>query len=103
MGEWIPHQAPQKGDLSLCLNCRGITVLSIRGKVLNIILLNRLKDANDPHLRDHQAEFRENRYCADQIITLHIILEQSLEWNSPLCVNYTHHGTALTGNAFGNC
>ena len=36
---------PKKGSLSNCNNWRGITLLSIPGKVLSIILLNRLKDS----------------------------------------------------------
>ena len=56
----------QKGDLSMC------SLLSIPGKVFNIILLNRLKDAVDPHLRNHQAGFRKNQSCAGQIVTLRI-------------------------------
>ncbi|XP_052238344.1 uncharacterized protein LOC127849637 [Dreissena polymorpha] len=35
---------PKKGDLSSCSNYRGITLLSIPGKVNNRILLNRIKD-----------------------------------------------------------
>ena len=42
----------------------------------------------DPLLRDQQAGFRAGRSCADQIATLRIILEQSLEWNSPLYINF---------------
>ena len=75
---------PKKGDLSNCQNYRGITLLSIPGKIFNRILLERLRDPTDPHLRDQQAGFRKNRSCADQIATLRIILEQSLEWNSSL-------------------
>ena len=36
---------PKKGDLGQCTNYRGITLLSIPGKVFNRILLNRMKDA----------------------------------------------------------
>uniref|UniRef100_A0AAV2JEM2 Ig-like domain-containing protein n=1 Tax=Knipowitschia caucasica TaxID=637954 RepID=A0AAV2JEM2_KNICA len=50
---------PKKGDLSSCSNYRGITLLSIPGKVFNRILLNRMKDSVDPHLRDQQAGFRK--------------------------------------------
>ncbi|KAJ8342710.1 hypothetical protein SKAU_G00326380 [Synaphobranchus kaupii] len=71
----------KKGDLSSCSNYKGITLLSIPGKTFNRVLLNRMKDAVDPQL---QAGFRKNRSCTDQITTLRIILEQSLEWNSPL-------------------
>ena len=60
-----------------------LPLLSIPGKVFNKVLLNEFKDAVYPHLRDHQLRFRfgfrKNRSCADQIVTLRIILEQSLE------------------------
>ena len=81
MEEGIPHQASKKGDLSLCSNYRGITLQSVLDKVFNRVLSNRLKDAVDLHLRDHQAGFRKNQSCADQIVTLRITLEQSMEWN----------------------
>ena len=68
---------PKKGNLSICDNYRGIMLLSVPGKVLNRVMLNRLKNAIDEKLRDNQAGFRQNRSCADQIATLRIILEQS--------------------------
>lgn len=86
---------PKKGDLSSCSNYRGITLLSIPGKVLNRVILNRIKDAVDPQLRDQQAGFRKNRSCTDQIATLRIIVEQSLEWNSPLYVNFIDYEKAF--------
>ena len=79
---------PKKGDLSDCGNYRGIMLLSAPGKVLNRILLQRLKAAVDKKLRDHQAGFRMGRACADQIAALRIILEQSLEYNTSLYVNF---------------
>ena len=72
--------------LSLCSNYREITLLSIPGKVFNRVLLNRLKDAVDPHLRDNQARFRKTISCADHIVALR--MEQSLEWHSPLYVSF---------------
>ena len=75
---------PKKGDQSVCDNHRGIMLLSLPGKVLNRIMLERLKIAVDKQLRDHQAGFRKERSCIDQIATLRIIVEQSLEWNSSL-------------------
>ncbi|GFR60484.1 endonuclease-reverse transcriptase [Elysia marginata] len=86
---------PKKGDLSRCENYRGITLLSIPGKVFNRVLLNRIKSATDPKLRDEQAGFRSNRSTTDQIATLRIIVEQSLEWNSPLIVNFLDYEKAF--------
>ena len=70
-------------------------LLSTPGKALNRILLERMKEAVDPKLRDQQAGFRRNRSCADQIASLHIIVEQSLEWNSPFYINFIDYEKAL--------
>ena len=59
----------------------GIMLLSVPGKVLNK-MSERLKAAVDRKLRDHKAGFRYKRSCIDQIATLRIIIDQSLEWNS---------------------
>jgi hypothetical protein len=40
-----------------------------------------MKEDVDPKLRDLQVGFRRNRSCSDQICSLLIIVEQSLEWN----------------------
>ena len=77
---------PKKGDLSSCDNWRGITLLSIPGKVLTRIILERLKTALDKVLRDEQAGFRQDRSCTDHIATMRIIIEQSLEWQTPLYI-----------------
>ena len=49
----------------------------------------------DPKLRDQQAGFRRNRSCADQIASLHIIVEQALEWNSPLYIKFIDYEKAF--------
>ena len=81
--EGIVIKLPKKGDLRDCNNYRGIMFLSVPGKELNRVLLERMKEAVDPKLRDQQAGFRRIRSCADQIASLRIIVEQSLEWLSP--------------------
>ena len=79
---------PKKGDLSQCKNYRGIMLLSTPGKIFNRIILDRMKTAVDELLRDHQAGFRKDRSCPDQIAALRIIVEQSLEWKSSLYINF---------------
>jgi hypothetical protein len=57
-------------------------------KVLNMILLTRLSKAVDEKLREQQAGFRKDQSCTDQIAALRIIIEQSLEWNTSLYLNF---------------
>jgi len=52
------------------------------------LILERIRKAVDPKSREEQAGLREGRSCKDQIVTLYIIIEQSLEWQSPLYVNF---------------
>ena len=86
---------PKKGDLSNCNNYRGIALLSIPGKVFNRIVLERIKAAVDEKLREEQAGFRKNRSTIDQIATLRIIVEQSIEWKSSLVVNFVDYEKAF--------
>ena len=48
---------PKKGDLSYCGNYRGITLLSIPGKVFSRILLERMKATIDETLREIRLGF----------------------------------------------
>ena len=90
-GQWregLLVKLPKKGDLSKCENYRGITLLSLPSKVLTRIMLERLRDAVDKKLRNEQAGSRKGRSCNDQITTLRIIIEQSIEWQSSLYLNF---------------
>ena len=62
--------------------------MSVVGKVLNTIILLRLQGAVDATLKDRQAGFRKDHSCIDQLATLRIIIEQSIEWNTSLYVNF---------------
>ena len=64
-------------------------------KCFNRIILNKLKDIVDQKLRDNQAGFRKNRSCVDQITTLRLIVEQSLEWNSSFYINFIDYEKAF--------
>lgn len=79
---------PKKGDLRKCNNYRGITLLSVPSKVFNRVILNRLQEIVDKKLRDQQAGFMKDRSCTDHIATLRIIIEQSIEWNTSLYMNF---------------
>ena len=79
---------PKKGNTKNCDNWRGITLLSIPSKVFCKVLLNRMETAIDIRLRQEQAGFRKGRGCMDQIFALRNIIEQCLEWNTPIFINF---------------
>ena len=79
---------PKKGNLADCGNWRGITLLSVPGKIMAMILLDRIYEALDGRMREGQAGFRSGRSCADQIFVLRNIIEQSVEWQRQLVVNF---------------
>ncbi|VDP49392.1 unnamed protein product [Schistosoma margrebowiei] len=54
-----------------------------------------MKDCVDAQLRHQQAGFRKDRSCTDQIATPRIIVEQSIEWNSSLYINFIDHEKAF--------
>ncbi|VDP69659.1 unnamed protein product [Schistosoma curassoni] len=54
-----------------------------------------MKDAVDAQLRDQQAGFCKDRSCTDQIATLWIIVEQSVEWNSSPYINFIDYENAF--------
>uniref|UniRef100_UPI0025F63694 RNA-directed DNA polymerase n=1 Tax=Thiolapillus sp. TaxID=2017437 RepID=UPI0025F63694 len=74
-----------KGEKSDCSNYRGITLLSIAGKILARVLLNRLiptiAQENTP---ESQCGFRSNRGTVDMIFVLRQIQEKCREQNMGL-------------------
>ena len=65
-----------------------IAQLSVVANVLKRIFLTRLLKAVDEKLREQQTGFRKDRSYTDQIAALRIIIEQSLEWNNSLFLNF---------------
>lgn len=74
----------KRGDLTVCSNWRGITLLNTINKILSIIIHDRISKVLEPTLRNQQNGFRPGRSCIDNINTLRIIMEQSAEFNTPL-------------------
>ena len=54
-----------------------------------------MKTKIDRLLREEQAGFRNERPCTDHIATLRVIIEQSLEWNSPLDITFVDFEKAV--------
>ena len=77
--EWrtnIIVPVPKKGDLTKYDNYRGISLMSIVGKVYNRILLNRLQRFIDPLLDHTQNGFRRGRATTGHILALRRIIEE---------------------------
>ena len=75
MEKGIIVKLPKIG-LADCNNWRGITLLSVPGKILCRVMLDRMKTAIDKILRKEQAGFRAGRSTMDQIFCLRNIIEQ---------------------------
>ena len=71
---------PKKGNLSKCSNWRGITLLSVPGKLLSNIIYPRIKDEAQGSMREETAGFRKDRGCADHIYVLRHSVERCEEW-----------------------
>ena len=87
--EWrkgITVKLPKKGNLADCNKWRGICLLSIPGKILSTILLKR--SAVDVTLREEQAGFWAGRSCTEQIFTLRDIIDQCIEFQKPIVINF---------------
>ena len=76
-GESILIPIPKKGDLSQCSNYRTISLINHTGKVLLMVLLNRLKYHLDPFMSEEQAGFRKDRSTVQQILILRLLAEKA--------------------------
>jgi Reverse transcriptase (RNA-dependent DNA polymerase)/Endonuclease/Exonuclease/phosphatase family len=74
----------KRGDLTVCSNWRGITLLNTINKIISIIIHDRISKVLEPIIRKQQGGFRPHRSCIDNINSLRIIMEQSAEFNAPL-------------------
>ena len=74
----------KKGNRKLCGNYRGISLLSIPGKVFARVLLNRLTSVAEDFLPEAQCGFRVGRGTTDMIFSLKQIQEKCIEQRMPL-------------------
>ena len=56
-----------KGDVHECSNFRGISLLSVVGKVYGRVLINRIRGKTENVIAEVQGDFRRGRGCTDQI------------------------------------
>ena len=72
----ILNPIPKSGDLGLTDNYRGISLMSLVVKVVNKMLLNRIRPKIDPLLRGNQSGFRPGRSATTQVLGLRRIIEE---------------------------
>ena len=75
MDEGMHPPFPEKGDLGLAKNYRGITLTTTAAKIFNALLCNRIEPKIDIILRRNQIGFRRNRSTTSQILAIRRILE----------------------------
>jgi exonuclease III len=73
-----------KGSKADCGNYRGISLLSIAGKIFARIILNRLITVAEANLPEAQCGFRPGRSTVDMIFTVRQVQEKCLEQNLDL-------------------
>ena len=78
----------KKGDKRQCGNYRGISLLSIAGKVLARIILRRLQILAEDILPESQCGFHSNRGTIDMIFCARQLQEKSKEQQRPLYFIY---------------
>ena len=76
MDKGIHPPFPEKSDLGMAENYRGITLTSIAGKIYNALLRNRIEPKIENILRKNQNDLRRNGSTTWQILTIRRILER---------------------------
>ena len=84
-----------KGPRTDCRNYRGITLLSVPGKVYAHILLSRVKGYLQQLRRTEQSGFTPHRSTVDRITTLSMILQTRREYRRPSWVAYVDFHSAF--------
>ena len=67
-----------KGSKDDCGNYRGISLLSIPGKVYGRIVIERVMEITEGRISEEQGGFRRGRGCVDQIFTVKMLSEKYL-------------------------
>ena len=73
---------PKKGDLTLCDNWRGISLLDVVGKLFTKIMQSRLQMVVEDLVSDSHCGFRKGRGCIDKISCARQLVEKAREHNT---------------------
>ena len=77
-----------KGDRNDCKNYRGISLLSIPGKVYGRILIERVRVLTEGMIGEEQCVFRSDRGCVDQVFVMKQMSEKFCRKNKSLFAAY---------------
>nr|VZI01406.1 unnamed protein product [Spirometra erinaceieuropaei] len=87
----IVHLYKRKGNLQVCYNHRGISLLNIAGKIFARILLNRLNNHLEQGLMpESQYGFRRRRGTTDMIFAARQLQEKCQEMRTHLYSTFVH-------------
>ena len=85
----------KKRDKTDCRNYRGITLLSIPGKIFTKILQKRLQTYVEMTISEEQAGFRPGRSTIDQLFTIRQVTEKYIEGNQTCYINFIDYKQAF--------
>jgi Reverse transcriptase (RNA-dependent DNA polymerase) len=77
-----------KGDRTECKNYRGITLLSVPGKVFARVLLDRMRHTILANRRREQSGFTPGRSTTDRVLALNLLAQKRREFRQPLYAAY---------------
>ena len=77
-----------KGDRQDCNNYRGITLLSVPGKVLAHLLLMRIRNQLLMYQRPEQSGFTPGKSTTDRILALRVLVERRREFRQGMLAAY---------------
>ncbi|EYB88480.1 hypothetical protein Y032_0246g34 [Ancylostoma ceylanicum] len=85
----------KKGDKHDCKKYRGISLLSIVGRVFTRIIQLRIQERREEAAREEQAGFRPGGGCSDQIFTLQQIMEEHIRCGRRVAIAFIDFVAAL--------
>ena len=77
-----------KGNRRECKNYRGISLLSIPGKVFGRILIEKIRSLTDGLIGEEHCGFRSGRGCVDQVFVMKQMSEKFVDKDKSLYVAY---------------
>lgn len=89
VGDWkdaVVVPIPKKGNLQICDNWRGISLLDVVGKIFARIVQERQQAIAEHTLPESQCGFRKGRGCIDMIFVARQLMEKTIEHDETLFV-----------------